>query len=89
MTAQIRAKLATVSSGFVISHEKRKPLYQSGHTNTPWPSAACKKMDPGGTYRPCAFAPHTSGKPSSDRENSMLYPTIFILWGIEPVCMAL
>jgi hypothetical protein len=35
----------------VTSHERRKPLYQSEHTSAPWPSAACKKMGPGGTYR--------------------------------------
>ena len=37
----------------------------------------------------CAFAPHASGTPSSDREDSRLYLTIFILWGVEPVCMTL
>jgi ADP-ribosylglycohydrolase len=33
------------------------------------------------------FAPHASGMPSSDREDSTLHPTIFILWGVEPVDM--
>jgi hypothetical protein len=27
--------------------------------------------------------------PSSDREDNRLYPTIFILWGEEPICMML
>ena len=37
----------------------------------------------------CAFAPHASGTPSSNREDSGLYLTIFILWGAEPICMTL
>ena len=37
----------------------------------------------------CAFAPHASGMPSSDREDSRLYLTIFILWGVEPLYMTL
>ena len=35
--------LATTSWLIVISHEKRKPLYQSRHVAAPWPSAACKE----------------------------------------------
>jgi hypothetical protein len=37
----------------------------------------------------CAFAPHASGTLSSDREDSRIYFTIFILWGVELACMAL
>jgi tetratricopeptide (TPR) repeat protein len=37
----------------------------------------------------CTFAPQASGRPSSDREDSRLYPTIFIRWGVEPVYMML
>jgi hypothetical protein len=37
----------------------------------------------------CAFAPHASGMLASDQEDSKLYPTIFILWGVEPLCMTL
>jgi hypothetical protein len=37
----------------------------------------------------CTFAPHASGMPSSDREDSTLHLTIFIRWGVEPVYMTL
>jgi hypothetical protein len=37
----------------------------------------------------CAFAPQASGTSSSNREDSKLYLTIFILWGAELLCMML
>ena len=48
-----------------------------------------QKMGPGVPVPACTFAPQASGTPSSDREDSRLYRTIFILWGVEPVCMTL
>jgi hypothetical protein len=53
---------------------------------------ALSGLQKNGSWSPlpaCAFAPHASGTPSSDREDSGLYRTIFILWGVEPVCMTL
>jgi hypothetical protein len=46
-------------------------------------------MGPGVPVPACTFAPQASGTPSSDREDSRLYRTIFILWGVELVCMTL
>jgi hypothetical protein len=37
----------------------------------------------------CAFAPHASGTPFSNREESRLYRTIFIRWGVESLYMTL
>ena len=37
----------------------------------------------------CAFAPHASGMLASDREDCRLYLTIFIRWGVGPICMTL
>ena len=46
-------------------------------------------MGPGVPVPACTFAPQASGTPTSDREDSRLYRTIFIRWGAELLCMML
>jgi hypothetical protein len=73
------SSLPTKKESRCTSQGTQLPLALSGlqKNGSRWPVPAC------------TFAPHASGTPSSDWEDSKLYLTIFILWGVERVCMAL
>ena len=74
---------------FVTSHEKRKPLYQSRHASYPLAFSGLQKNGSRWAVPACAFAPHASGMLAGNREDSKLYRTIFILWGVESLYMTL